>query len=151
MLFRSIESAVLVREAKIRATNDLDKKMTAVEEALYQTKNKSSQDPLNYPIRLNNKLSALAGVVGGIDARPTDQSYSVFNTLSVQLDRELMTITRSLDSLLPKLNAALQQLGLAPVDPKAPYIAKQTPFRSEERRVGKECVSLCRSRWSPYH
>src|SRR3546814_20727591 len=25
------------------------------------------------------------------------------------------------------------------------------PFRSEERRVGKECVSTCRSRWSPYH
>src|SRR3546814_4384147 len=24
-------------------------------------------------------------------------------------------------------------------------------FRSEERRVGKECVSMCRSRWSPYH
>ena len=24
-------------------------------------------------------------------------------------------------------------------------------FRSEERRVGKECISLCRSRWSPYH
>src|SRR3546814_8185661 len=27
----------------------------------------------------------------------------------------------------------------------------QTPRRSEERRVGKECVSTCRSRWSPYH
>src|SRR3546814_11750167 len=26
-----------------------------------------------------------------------------------------------------------------------------TPARSEERRVGKECVSTCRSRWSPYH
>src|SRR3546814_3675789 len=26
-----------------------------------------------------------------------------------------------------------------------------TSFRSEERRVGKECVSTCRSRWSPYH
>src|SRR3546814_21172730 len=25
------------------------------------------------------------------------------------------------------------------------------PVRSEERRVGKECVSTCRSRWSPYH
>src|SRR3546814_18565914 len=25
------------------------------------------------------------------------------------------------------------------------------PIRSEERRVGKECVSTCRSRWSPYH
>src|SRR3546814_16343333 len=30
---------------------------------------------------------------------------------------------------------------------------KESPFvaRSEERRVGKECVSTCRSRWSPYH
>src|SRR3546814_17490588 len=27
----------------------------------------------------------------------------------------------------------------------------QGNFRSEERRVGKECVSTCRSRWSPYH
>src|SRR3546814_16627887 len=29
--------------------------------------------------------------------------------------------------------------------------ASNTEFRSEERRVGKECVSTCRSRWSPYH
>src|SRR3546814_14790049 len=27
----------------------------------------------------------------------------------------------------------------------------QIPLRSEERRVGKECVSTCRSRWSPHH
>src|SRR3546814_15055274 len=30
-------------------------------------------------------------------------------------------------------------------------IKKLTATRSEERRVGKECVSTCRSRWSPYH
>jgi len=42
------------------AATELDKKMTAVEEALYQTKNKSSQDPLNYPIRLNDKLAGVA-------------------------------------------------------------------------------------------
>ena len=30
-------------------------------------------------------------------------------------------------------------------------IAEQTERRSEERRVGKECLRLCRSRWSPYH
>src|SRR3546814_3048324 len=29
--------------------------------------------------------------------------------------------------------------------------ARRRPRRSEERRVGKECVSPCRSRWSPYH
>src|SRR3546814_7834777 len=35
----------------------------------------------------------------------------------------------------------------------SPSYAKQRPrkARSEERRVGKECVSTCRSRWSPYH
>ena len=32
-----------------------------------------------------------------------------------------------------------------------PYGAKDLLARSEERRVGKECPSLCRSRWSPYH
>src|SRR3546814_7887261 len=31
-----------------------------------------------------------------------------------------------------------------------PHTTPSTP-RSEERRVGKECVSTCRSRWSPYH
>src|SRR3546814_19583294 len=30
-------------------------------------------------------------------------------------------------------------------------LGKQALVRSEERRVGKECVSTCRSRWSPYH
>src|SRR5207253_6208942 len=41
----------------------LDKKMTVVEEALIQTKAKSGQDVLNYPIRLNNLLVALGGIV----------------------------------------------------------------------------------------
>ena len=29
--------------------------------------------------------------------------------------------------------------------------SKKIKYRSEERRVGKECLRLCRSRWSPYH
>src|SRR3546814_14769656 len=33
----------------------------------------------------------------------------------------------------------------------APHLPALTIIRSEERRVGKECVSTCRSRWSPYH
>src|SRR3546814_7656708 len=35
--------------------------------------------------------------------------------------------------------------------PRAPSRSPTRPGRSEERRVGKECVSTCRSRWSPYH
>src|SRR3546814_6857597 len=41
----------------------------------------------------------------------------------------------------------------AAVQPGRPFEAgeRRHPGRSEERRVGKECVSTCRSRWSPYH
>ena len=61
--------------------NRSEKKLTAVEEALYQTKNQSSQDPLNFPIRLNNRLAALGGVVAAADVAPTAQSYVVYEEL----------------------------------------------------------------------
>src|SRR5690349_4466047 len=67
----------------------LDNKMTAVEEALIQTKSKSSQDVLNFPIRLNNQMAALGGVVASAASAPTQQSYEVFDTLSKQVDEQL--------------------------------------------------------------
>ena len=106
-------------------TRALRETLGAIEDSLYQTKNRSGQDPLNYPIRLNNKLSALSGVVASTEARPTDQSYSVFNTLSAKLDIQLLTLKRSLDTLVPKLNAALGTLKLAPIDPNAPMQVKE--------------------------
>lgn len=71
------------------AGKQLDKKMTEVEEVLIQTKAKSNQDVLNYPIRLNNHLVALGGVVGSADSAPTQASYQVFEMLSKQLDEQL--------------------------------------------------------------
>ncbi|HEX2778276.1 MAG TPA: glycosyl hydrolase, partial [Gemmatimonadaceae bacterium] len=105
--------------------------VSAIEDSIYQTKNRSNQDPLNYPIRLNNKIAALGGVVASTDARPTDQSYAVFNVLSAQLDIQLATLKRTLDTLVPKLNTALGGLNLAPIDPAR-------PMRSEERRGGSD-------------
>jgi photosystem II stability/assembly factor-like uncharacterized protein len=67
----------------------LDKKMTVVEEALIQTKAKSGQDVLNYPIRLNNLLVALGGVVSSADAAPTSQDYELYGELSKQADEQL--------------------------------------------------------------
>jgi hypothetical protein len=67
----------------------LDTKMTEVEEALIQTKAKSGQDVLNFPVRLNNHLAALSGVVGSADSAPTKQSYEVFDMLSKALDEQL--------------------------------------------------------------
>jgi hypothetical protein len=119
-------------------TRALGETVSAVEDSLYQTKNRSSQDPLNYPIRINNKLSALSGVVASTEARPTDQSYSVFNTLSAQLDVQLLTLKRSLDTLLPKLNAALGALNLAPIDPNAPLQVKEGVPRPAEDEDDEE-------------
>jgi photosystem II stability/assembly factor-like uncharacterized protein len=67
----------------------LDTKMTVVEEALIQTKAKSGQDVLNFPVRLNNDLVALSGVVGSADSAPTKQSYEVFEMVSQKVDQQL--------------------------------------------------------------
>jgi photosystem II stability/assembly factor-like uncharacterized protein len=71
------------------AGKTLDKKMTEVEEALIQTKAKSGQDVLNFPVRLNNHLVALSGVVGSADSAPTKQSYEVFDMLTKAVDEQL--------------------------------------------------------------
>ena len=77
---------------------ELGKQLTAVEEELYQTKNQSGQDPLNYPIKLNNKLAALASIIGSADTKPTDQSYQLHEELAAKINAQL----RTLDSLLKK-------------------------------------------------
>ncbi len=71
------------------AGKTVDTKMTVVEEALIQTKAKSGQDVLNFPVRLNNDLVALSGVVGSADSAPTKQSYEVFDTVSRAVDEQL--------------------------------------------------------------
>jgi hypothetical protein len=91
-------------ESIAKAAESLTKSVTAVEEALYQTKNQSSQDPLNYPIRLNNKLSALAGVVASADGAPTASSYAVYEDLSGRIDAQLATLRKVMDSDLAAFN-----------------------------------------------
>src|SRR5262249_60247775 len=54
----------------------------------------ASQDPLNYPIRLNNKLASLGDAVASADAAPTDQSYQVYDELAAAIDRELAKLDR---------------------------------------------------------
>jgi hypothetical protein len=89
------------------AGESLTEKLTAVEGEIYQYRNRSSQDPLNYPIRLNNKLAALQGIVEGGDAKPTDQSYAVFKELSGRLDKELAKLDALLTAELGAFNAQL--------------------------------------------
>jgi hypothetical protein len=79
-------------------------RLSVIEAEIYQVKNRSSQDPLNYPIRLNNKIAALAGVVASADAAPTDQSVQVFEQLSAALQVQLDKLKAVLDADIPAFN-----------------------------------------------
>ncbi len=91
------------------AARALNEKLSAVEGEIYQVKNRSSQDPLNYPIKLNNKIAALQGVIESADARPTDPSREVFKMLSDKLDVQLGKMDAIIKNDLPKLVALLQK------------------------------------------
>ncbi|HKE56859.1 MAG TPA: hypothetical protein VKB46_09165 [Pyrinomonadaceae bacterium] len=98
----------------------LNKKLTTVEEALYQTKNQSSQDPLNFPIRLNNKLAALGGVVGGGEAGPTAQSYVVYDEVVGQIDGELRKLGEIMKTDVPAFNQLVRDQNIPAVVVKPP-------------------------------
>ncbi|WP_323756010.1 VPS10 domain-containing protein [Roseivirga sp.] len=88
------------------AINDMLEKMKVIEEDLYQVKNQSGQDPLNFPIKLNNRLASLRRSVESGQARPTDASYVVFDELSAELKMHL-------DKLDQVLNSDLKQQPLS--------------------------------------
>lgn len=96
-------------KAVAEAGKQLDKKMTEVEEVLIQTKAKSGQDVLNYPIRLNNYLVALGGVVESDDSAPTQVSYEVFDMLSKQLDEQLAKWKQILSTDVPAYNEVVKK------------------------------------------
>jgi photosystem II stability/assembly factor-like uncharacterized protein len=89
-------SALKDAQKVVEAGKKLSKELTEVEQELYQTKNQSSQDPLNYPIKLNNKLAALLGTVQNSDTAPTAQSNQVFEDLATKVNVHI----RKLDGLL---------------------------------------------------
>lgn len=94
----------------IKQADELTKALSAIEEELYQTKNRSSQDPLNFPIKLNNRLAGLVGVVSEGDYRPTEQAQRVRDELYGLIDAELKKLNKLFEEDLAKFNDAAIQL-----------------------------------------
>jgi hypothetical protein len=97
---------------------DLVEKISEVERDLYQVKNQSGQDPLNFPIRLNNRLAALQRSVETGDAKPTDGAYKVFQELTAELEGHLSKLDGLLGQALDGVNRELTSEGLEPVTRK---------------------------------
>lgn len=88
-LIRAYRSELDSLKRKPRNLKTIQAEMQEIEETLYQTKNRSGQDPLNFPIRLNNKLAHLNSVVGNGDYKPTDGAVEVRQELTEKIDVEL--------------------------------------------------------------
>jgi len=93
----------------------LIEKLTDVEGEIYQYRLRSGQDPLNYPIRLNNKLAALQGTVESGDYPPTEQAQAVFKELSSRLDTQLGRLEALVKGDVAAFNTSLEAAGLAPI------------------------------------
>jgi ElaB/YqjD/DUF883 family membrane-anchored ribosome-binding protein len=99
------------KEIKDMATA-ITKELTSIEETLYQTKSKSGQDPLNYPIRINDKLSGVFDVANsGVNA-PSKQSKEVFAELSKQADEQLNKLKKIVSEDVPKFNQLIREKSL---------------------------------------
>lgn len=115
-------------DARIKAAGQsFADKLTSIEGEIYQYRNRSGQDPLNFPIRLNNKLAALQGIVESGDYKPTDQSYAVFKGLSDRLDTQLAALDALVKSELPSVNKALAGKKLEPIKDGVPSPPSDTP------------------------
>jgi len=123
LLARGIKAQIEDRKKKLdaksapvaKALDDFAAALSAIEGEIYQVKLQSSQDPLNFPIKLNNKIAALQGVIESADVRPTEQAYSVFRTLSNALDEQLGKMDATSKARMPPVNQLLLRLKLDPI------------------------------------
>jgi hypothetical protein len=108
-------------DAKLKETGyRLSTNLGGVEEEIYQVRNQSGQDPLNFPIKVNNRLASLLGVVERGDGRPIASAYPIFQDLSSELKVQADRLQRVLSTDLVAFNAELKRLGLEVIPPRGP-------------------------------
>jgi photosystem II stability/assembly factor-like uncharacterized protein len=99
-----------------QSINNMLAKMKVIEEDLYQVKNQSNQDPLNFPIKLNNRLASLRRSVENGQARPTDAAYVVFEELNAELTGHLTKLNQIIESDLNTINQQLKSVGMINIE-----------------------------------
>jgi hypothetical protein len=92
----------------------------AIEEEIYQVRNQSGQDPLNFPIKINNRLASIFGVVSRGDGKPIGNAVPIFTDLKGELKLQTDRLLKALAADIPALNAELKRLGLEPIKEKGP-------------------------------
>ncbi|MCC6988221.1 MAG: glycosyl hydrolase, partial [Acidobacteria bacterium] len=102
----------------VAAAETLTNNLTAVEVDVYQVKNQSGQDPLNFPIKTNNRLASLLRVALAGEGRPTSNVEPIFNDLVTELKAEQDRLDKTLGTDLVTLNRMLTRLKKEPISDK---------------------------------
>jgi hypothetical protein len=116
-------------KAVAEAASSLIKKLIAVEEELYQTKNRASEDPLNFPIKINNKLAYVMGVVEGSDNQPTAQSYTVYEELASEANARLNELKTLMTADLAAFNKLIHDQNVPAVQAPTAGSSSASPGR----------------------
>ena len=114
-LKKQIDDRVKKAPSLNASSERLTTRLSAVEEDVYQVRNRSGQDPLNFPIKINNQIAALLRIIETGDYKPTDQDYVVFKELSARLDEIKSRLDAILKSDLATFNTAAKSAGQAAV------------------------------------
>ena len=90
-------------------------------------RNRSFQDPLNFPPKLVERISGLRGMVASVHARPPAQAYDVYRMFAAELQRQLLALRTVLGSDLQAVNAALRTANQSRIVAKAAELRRPAP------------------------
>ena len=108
-----------------RAARSLKEKLSPIEDELTQSKAKTRQDTMNWPVKLNGKLAWLAAIVASAQAAPTKQSYELFEDLSRRIDVQLQMLRESIETDVAVFNDLMSESGVPAIIPIATLPVKR--------------------------
>jgi photosystem II stability/assembly factor-like uncharacterized protein len=123
---RGLKQQITARTAKSSdsalkaAAERLAKGLSAIEEEIYQVRNQSNQDPLNFPIKINNRLASLLRVVTTGDGKPIANAAPIFKDLSAELKVQTDRLQEILVGDIRTFNDELRRLQLEPLNVSPP-------------------------------
>lgn len=114
---KAVKDTVIISNFQ-KITKPMLKSLDDLEQNLLQNKAKAMQDLLAYPIRLNDKMAGIAGVVSSADTKPTKASNDVFNDISSKIDKTSEKLKKIVDEDVPAFNNMVKQNQLPAINLK---------------------------------
>ncbi|OYU93479.1 MAG: glycosyl hydrolase, partial [Bacteroidetes bacterium B1(2017)] len=114
---KAVKDTVIISNFQ-KITKPMLKNLDDLEQSLLQNKAKAVQDLLAYPIRLNDKIAGIAGVVSSADTKPTKASHDVFNDISNKIDKTSEKLKKIVEEDVPAFNNLVKQNQLPAINLK---------------------------------